>query len=197
MGSKRKAVELRDPTPALVQEYIRRFESSDRYYLADQAITKLFGLIPKNSDLADILLKLSVINDLYSTGILATFEMARHIQGLNIDPALAAHSTTIVNQIADFSVSGKSIYFFSFATKYCNWHDQDHYPILDSFVEKLIIAYRNRDEFTRFEREDLRDYTQFKEVLEAFRQYYRLTDFGYKRLDKFLWLYGKEKFPNN
>jgi len=197
MGRKPKQVELKDPTPALVREYIRQFEDSERYYLADQAIIKLFRLIPYNRDLEDILLKLSVINDLYSTGILATFEMAKHIQKLSIDPELAKHSTEVVNRIADFSVPAKSIYFFSFATKYCSWHDQDHYPILDSFVEKLIIAYRNRDQFATFEKDEIRDYTRFKEILESFRKHYGLTDFGFKKLDKFLWLYGKETFRKN
>lgn len=197
MGRKPKQIELNDPTPGLVWEYIRQFEDSERYNLADQAIIKLFRLIPHNKDLEDILLKLSVINNLYSTRILATFELARHIQRLNIDPELAVHSTEIVNRIADFSVSGKRIYVFSFATKYCNWHDQEHYPILDSFVEKLIIAYRNRDEFAIFEKKELQNYTRFKEILEIFRQHYRLTAFGFKKLDKYLWLYGKEKFANN
>ncbi len=138
-----KQVELDTPTPELVREYIRRFEQSERYYLADQAITKLFGLIPNNEELEDILLKLSVINNLYSTQIFATFEMAQHIKRLRIDPELSKHSTEIVNRIADFSVSGKRRYCFSFATKYCNWHNQEHYPIIDSFVAKLIVAYRN------------------------------------------------------
>lgn len=190
-------IELADPTAELVCEYIRRFEQSERYYRADQAIIKLFRLIPQNKELEDILLKLSVINDLYSTQIFATFEMARHIQTLDIDPELSRHSTQIVNEIAKFVVSGKSRYCFSFATKYCNWHDQDNYPIIDSFVAKLIIAYRDRDKFTTFERNALRDYTRFKEILEAFRRHYGLINFGFKKLDKFLWLYGQEKFPNN
>ena len=102
-----------------------------------------------------------------------------------------------MNRIADFEVSGKKRYCFSFATKYCSWHVPEHYQIADSFVEKLLIAYRNRDRFVAFENKALHDYTRFKEIVEAFRRRYGLTNFGFKELDKFLWLYGKEKFPNN
>lgn len=85
----RTPLDLATPTPRLVRKYIDRFEKLDRYYRADVAIIKLFKLLPYNIDLEDVLLKLSVINDLYSTNIFATFKMAKHIRDLNIDNDLA------------------------------------------------------------------------------------------------------------
>ena len=196
MSQNRKQVELDTPTPELVQKYIQQFENDDRYYLADQAITKLFNLIPSNENLEDILLKLCVINNLYSTQIYATVQMARHIQKLRIDPELSNRSMEIVNRIAHFSVSGKQMYCFSFATKYCNWHYQEDYPIIDSFVSQLIVGYQIQDGFAEFPRSALRDYPKYKKILEQFRNYYGLKEFGFKKLDKFLWLYGNEKFRN-
>lgn len=155
---------------------------------------KLFKLLPYNIDLEDVLLKLSVINDLYSTNIFATFKMAKHIRDLNIDKDLASGSEELVSRIANFKNRGKTRRFFSFATKYCSWHKADDYPISDTFVERLIIGYRNRDHFAQFKNADLRNYPKFKHILMAFRQHFGLLEFGFKELDKFLWLYGKKKF---
>jgi hypothetical protein len=77
--------DLQTPTNELVDEYIDKFNKDERYYLADKAIINLFQKFPENKNLEDILLKISVINDLYSTNIFGTFIMARHIQQLNID----------------------------------------------------------------------------------------------------------------
>lgn len=191
-------IELERPTCDLVQRYVRQFENSERYFVGDHAIIKLFQWIPHNQNLDDILLKVSVVNDLYSTRIYGTFDMAKHIRDLDIDPELAKHSPDVVNRVADFQVGGKRRMMFSFATKYCNWHDQEqeHYPILDTFVEQLIVAYGKQDRFADFEKQDLRDYPRFKAILDAFRRHYGLMAFGLKKLDKFLWLYGQEKFPN-
>ncbi len=175
-----------------MRRYLKDYESDERYSRADQAITKLFDLLPNNKRLEDVLLKLSVINGLYSTNIYAAFKMAKHIQGLDIDGELAIHSTDLVNQIAE--IPGVNRRFFSFATKYCSWHDQDHYPISDSFVEKLILEYQSQHHFAEFVKADLRDYPRFKEVIEKFRGHFGLTDFRRRELDKLLWLYGKEKF---
>jgi hypothetical protein len=197
MSKKRNHLELARPTPDLLRSYVEKFEKDERYYVGDQAIIKLFKLLPSNKDLEDVLLKLSVINDLYSTSIFATFKMAKHIQSLDIDGDLADHLPEVVNRIADVTISGKNRRFFSFATKYCSWHDQDNYPISDSFVEKLILAYQGQYGFAQFKKTDLRAYPRFKKIVEQFQQHFGLSDFGLKRLDKFLWLYGKEKFPGS
>ena len=194
MSKRRNPVELARPTSDLLRRYIEQFEKDERYYVGDQAIIRLFKLLPSNKDLEDVLLKLSVVNDLYSTNIFATFKMAKHIQSLGVDGELANHSPEVVNRIADVTISGKSYRFFSFATKYCSWHDQDNYPISDSFVERLLLTYQYQYGFAQFEKTDLRDYPRFKGIVEQFQRHFGLLDFGLKRLDKFLWLYGKEKF---
>ena len=53
---------LKIPSPKIISEYNRKFENNKRYYLADQAIIKLFDKFRENNDLKDILLKVSVIN---------------------------------------------------------------------------------------------------------------------------------------
>lgn len=185
------------PTEQLVTKYLEKFRSDERYFLADEAISQLVKQFPKNSDLNHVLLKVTVINDLYRTNIFATFRMAHHIHSLNIDPHLATGSTDVVDKIAAVSFSGKKRTVFSFASKYCSWHDQQNYPLYDGFVEKLLLAYRAKDKFVTFKNSDLRRYASYKRIVEGFRDYYTLGKFSFKELDKFLWLYGKSLYPKN
>jgi len=194
--------DIKTPTNELIDEYIERFNKDERYYLADQAIINLFSKFPENKKLEDILLKISVINDLYSTNIFGTFIMARHILKLQIDKSLEIADPLIVNKIA----IGHGIpkpkgdgdrNFYSFATKYCNWHHKNAYPIYDRFVHKILIAYRDKDSFSDFNDIDLKDYKIFKQIIADFINKYSLDRHNLKEIDKFLWIYGQDIFPNN
>ena len=194
--------ELQTPTNELVEEYIDKFNKDERYYLADKAIINLFQKFPENKNLEDILLKISVINDLYSTNIFGTFIMARHIQQLNIDSGLQQGNADIVTTITSghgirSKKNDKEINFYSFATKYCNWHNKDAYPIYDSFVDKILIAYRDKDSFSKFKDIELKNFKRFKDIIADFKNNYSLTRYNLKEIDKFLWIYGKTNFPNN
>jgi hypothetical protein len=194
--------DLQTPTNELISEYIIKFNEDERYYIADQAIINLFKAFPENKCIEHILLKISVINDLYSTNILSTFNMAKHILKLDIDNDLKKGDPHLVNKIS----SGHGIFtkknnleinFYSFATKYCNWHNRENYAIFDSFVKKVLMAYKRKDNFSQFAENDLKDFIKFKKVVLDFKQAYNLTEHCLKEIDKFLWIYGKEKFPAN
>jgi hypothetical protein len=192
--------ELQTPTNDLLNVYIDKFNKDERYYLADQAIINLFNAFPNNKQLEHILLKISVINDLYSTNILGTFNMAKHIQQLDIDKDLKQGNPNTVNKISlghgiKSNKTSKEINFYSFATKYCNWHNRDNYAIFDSFVKKVLMAYKRKDNFSDFIESDLKDFPRFKNIVLDFKMYYNLTAHDLKQIDKFLWIYGKEKFP--
>jgi hypothetical protein len=194
--------DLQTPTNKLLDKYIDKFNNDERYYLADKAIVSLFDAFPENKCLEHILLKISVINDLYSTNILGTFNMAKHIKQLDIDGRLKQGDPLLVNDISAghgiiSKKNNKEINFYSFATKYCNWHNRDNYAIYDSFVNKVLIAYKRKDNFSTFMETDLKDFVKFKKVVLDFKQFYNLTDHDLKQIDKFLWIYGKEKFPAN
>jgi len=180
------------PTVSLVSRYLMRYRQKSEDVTTDEAISKLFQTFPRNSQLEEVLLKVVALNDLYNTNILATTLMAKHICGLNIDSQLEQKSPELVNAIALLKVGSKTRRNYSFASKYCSWHMLDAYPIYDSFVERLIWAYQKFYPFTRFKRGELQDYPRYKEIIEAFRNHYGLTQFSFKELDKFLWLYGKD-----
>jgi hypothetical protein len=186
-----------EPTPALVRQYVRSFDAGSAG-LADRALTELFGAFPENRLYEHVLLKVVALNSLYNTYILNLAPVADHIWRHNIDPKLAQGAPELVNEIAlTPHKDGKIRRNYSFATKYCAWHNPDAYPIFDSYVEKLIWEYQRFDKFSDFRRGDLtNNYPTYKYTLEAFRQRYRLMDFSFKDLDKFLWGYGKAYFTN-
>lgn len=180
------------PTPQLVDRFYSQFDQDERYALGDRAILKLVQAMPHNDVIEDVLLKVCAINQLYSTQIYATVVMARHICTLKIDPLLAKHDTGIVDKIAKAPIGKDGRNCYSFATKYCSWHDQMNYPIYDRFVEISLIAYRDHFKFHNFQPGELRKYGTFKAIVELFRTHFGLSQYSLKQLDKFLWLYGKE-----
>lgn len=186
---------LQAPTPALVRAYIQRFDEG-RDGLVDKALFELFRTFPENTRTKHILFKVLGLNALYTTGIIAVRPVAKHILSLNIDAKLAAGDATLVNEIARTPMgNGKVRRNYSFASKYCSWHAPEAYPLFDSVVEKLIMAYQRMDRFAAFVwQQELSDYLNFKRTVEVFRETYGLTEFSFKELDKFLWLYGKESF---
>lgn len=87
--------------------------------------------------------------------------------------------------------------FYSFATKYCSHHRPLDYPICDSYVEKVLCYFRDRDKFASFKTPELKDYTKFKGTLIDFRSFYGLDQYNLKEIDKYMWQLGKEYFPKN
>ena len=185
---------LKQANNNLINQYIQKFRNDRRYYIADQAIIKLFNKFPENKNIEDVLLKISVINDLYSTNIYGTYKMAEYIKKLNVDSYIKKGDPKIVNKIAKIKINGKQKNFYSFATKYCSWHNQLAYPIYDRFVANTLMAYKKKDNFSSSKRDDLRDYMKFKQILTDFQKFYKLNKYNFKQIDKFLWMYGKEMF---
>ena len=182
------------PTKQIVDRFINKFKKNKRYFPADQAIAELFRQYPKNTNLNHVLLKVTILDKLYSTGIFFPVDMARHIVSLKIDAKLQNQSTEVVDCISRAEFNKKRRHVFSFATKYCSWHDSANYPIYDTYVAQLLTAYSRRDAFAVFEKAELRNYARYKEIVSAFRKYYTLDDYSFKEMDKFLWIYGKELF---
>jgi hypothetical protein len=52
------------------------------------------------------------------------------------------------------------------------------------------MAYKRTYNFASFKQDDLYEYPKFSDILSRFRARFRLREFNWKQLDKFLWLYG-------
>ena len=190
----RRAAKVMLPTPCEkeVDRYLTSWKALENYSLQEAALDKLFfTLAPSNTCIEDVLLKVSTLNDFYSTNIFSIFPVAKHILSLDIDSRLIQGDPTLVDSIK--TVEGRNHY--SFATKYCSHHNPLEFPIYDSYVEKVLKYFRDVDGFCSFETEELKQYDRFKQIILSFRAYYGLSKYTLKEIDQYIWQLGKEYFP--
>lgn len=184
------------PSVDLVKSYLGKWDTLEKYTLQEASLALLFHeLCPRNDEIAPVLLKVSALNDFYSTYILDTHAVAKHILALSINSRIINGDASLVNDMALVTIGGKPRNFYSFASKYCNHHNADAFPIYDSYVHKMLMFFRRVDAFEHFEEADLKIYTRFVEVIIAFRKYYDLEQFTLRQIDIYLWLAGKDAFP--
>lgn len=193
---------LQKPTEPLVKEYISRFTSGSEeklrhYPFQEKAVVKIREKFPRNTDITEILLKVGILNSFYSTNIFKPFAVAERILKLNIDERLSKKDYSLINDISKNRISGKDKNFYSFATKYCSMHKPESYPIYDSYIEWILIRYKEQYKFCAFKKDDLKNYLRFIEILRKFQEYFNLGVFSFKQIDQFLWMYAKEIKPNS
>ena len=80
------------PTPELVKEYVDKFDNDNNRsdFFKDSAIIKLYSKFPNNTDLDEVLAKVTLLNAFYSTQILDMdlLNVSRDIVELNIDSSI-------------------------------------------------------------------------------------------------------------
>ena len=82
--------------------------------------------------------------------------------------------------------------FYSFSTKYCFFHNKNSYPIFDSILANLLVAYNTKYKFTsNFTRRNLQDYCTYKRIMNEFRKYFKLKELSYEEFDHAMWIVGK------
>jgi hypothetical protein len=183
------------PSPQEVAEYEQKWNTLADYVNQENALNKLFfNLCPENKDMSDILIKCSSLNDFYSTNIFKVHNVAKHFLNQKIDERLAVGDLNLVMDLANIEINGKRFFFYSFATKYCSHHRPDIYPIYDSYVNKLLKYFRNRDGFMVFKEANLKEYSSYYNIIQSFRSFYGLQEFSVKQIDKYLWQLGKKAY---
>ena len=183
------------PNKSQVNFYLREWKTLKKYKMQEESLNLLFNEWPENKELEQILLKVSALNDFYSTNIFDTYTVAKHILKCNIDKDLSAGNEALVNKIAPVTINGKTRNFYSFASKYCNHHKSESYPIYDYYVDKMLMHFKKKDKFDTFINEDLKEYQSFVERIKNFQKYYDLSAFTLRDIDIYLWLAGKNYFP--
>jgi hypothetical protein len=184
------------PTPAVVSDFLRRWERLENYTLQERSLALLFHkLCPENTELEHVLLKVSALNDFYSTNIFDTYTVAKHILNLNVDSRLARGDLSLVNALAKVSIRQKAKNFYSFASKYCSHHRPEQFPIYDSYVDKMLMHFSRASQFTSFCKADLKQYERFVQIVGEFQRHFGLHKFSLREIDIYLWLAGKKSFP--
>ena len=188
------------PTVDEVKRMWAKWGELENYQWQERSLRKLFVIThPNNTDINEILVKVATLNDFYSTNIkIPKPLLAIHIYKIaDLDIRLKAGDSTVVHEIANnvHEMSGKEekleIYYYSFATKYAHHHNPNAYPIYDRYVSQVLKYFRKQNSFAKFTNTQLKNYPEFKKVIEKFCQYYGLTQFSLLEIDKYLWLLGK------
>lgn len=79
-------------------------------------------------------------------------------------------------------------YTYSFATKVFSFLDGSKYPIMDSYVATLLDAY---DYEGKIPKTKWGNYAEYIRNYQAFQDAFGLKAFTFKKIDIFLWCYGK------
>lgn len=83
------------PSPDEVQKYLLKWDNLGSYVVQEEAFDGLFmKTYPNNTDIKQVIIKVSTLNDFYSTNIIKVFNVAKHIIDLNIDERLAINDVT-------------------------------------------------------------------------------------------------------
>ena len=177
------------PTVELVNQECAEFDRENQ--LVEEALRQLRDRFPQNTETAHVLLKVLVLNRLYSARVrdIDVEPLARHIAGLQLDPILDKGAPNAVALITDCEELRE---YFSFATKFCSWHNPIVYPMYDGNVDECLWSYQLQDQFANFHRQDLRCYEKLISIVTSFRAFYCLKSFSFRQLDKFLWRMGEQ-----
>lgn len=170
----------------------------DRYtILFFEAVSRTFKENPGNTDGLAVLLKFSVLNDLYRTNIYDKVKIVEHIIRLskeeNFDELLKSGNLDAVDKLrcghGIKTKNGIDRNFYSFATKYCHFSNPMCYPVYDQYVEKAIMKLR-RDKYIQFNNGDeLYNPRTFRDIIYEVIQKFDLED--YQIADRALWRYGQ------
>ena len=96
----------------------------DKYPFADEILDNIFKKDKENINLAIIYQKVVLLNTLYSTNIFSTFDMALHIKKIkNFEDRIKKGDVSLGSEIANITIKNKTRIFYSFATKYCFFHN--------------------------------------------------------------------------
>ncbi len=68
-------------------------------------------MCPENKNIEHVLLKVSALNDFYSTNIFDTYTVSKHILNCKIDQSLKDGCKKLVNKIALVTIKGKTKIF--------------------------------------------------------------------------------------
>ena len=181
-----------------IEEQHRLVEESANYGKEGLIIREVLNAYPKHDDLNTIAMKIAVIDVTNSTHLsqyksqLSLYDLAKVILDIPaFDVRLAAGDPELVNIIAK---NVGAINMFSFASKYCTYHNvevyhRDDYSIFDGIVKESLPNYvdglsKHKLDVWRSEY----NYVAFNECIGGLLDEYNIhIPFRRRKFDHFLW----------
>ncbi len=172
------------------------FDKDPKSRDTDNAIWRYFFDREENSDINVVITKVVLINSLYSTQIYDPFSIARFIVAhhAEIDKKISESDQQVVEIIKNANPDRNT---YSFATKFCAFHNPLAFPIYDNRVADLLLEMISQYKWDLGDirkKSHLEDYASFKKLVDHCIAEFRVpfNMFGrYKALDKGLWFCAK------
>ncbi|MBO5609300.1 MAG: hypothetical protein J5929_02840 [Eubacterium sp.] len=197
----------------LIDDYISKFDKKEKN--VEEALKTLIENYPKNTDINEVMIKVAAIDSMYSTQLNRKIArdkishvtvMSERIKELKqIDKCLHSdNKTTRMKAVQGIAIGNKEGYddAWSFASKYCSWHNQSGFAIFDKYSRGTIYSVcktkTNALDSIRVTYELLLNYETFYDICEhliaVIKERYN-KEYTFKQIDKFLWQYGYDH-PN-
>lgn len=168
-----------------------------------------FKVHPKNDDYLTVLHKIILIDYTNSTQLqqhkqdFTVYSLAKDIMSIpNLDERIENGDPTVVDTIAELT----NINLFSFASKFCFYHNRENYSIFDGVVTDTLPQYlvvtktyikeckddkkdKDKDEA------DKKSYKDYRDIIDNLIKVYNLESEPMirQKLDHFLWFPNKDK----
>lgn len=214
----RNTFQKRDPdkgylplTISEINDQERKVHNDKKY--GDEGNGKLlkdfFREHPKNDNYTTVLHKVILIDFTNSTQLaqykktFTVYTLAKGIMSIpNLDERIENGDPSVVDAIAELT----PINLFSFASKFCFYHNREKYSIFDSVVTDTLPQYlvvtktyikeckddkKNKDK----KESDKKSYKDYREIIDKLIKVYNLESEPMirQKLDHFLWFPNKDK----
>ena len=195
--------EYRDVTDDVItneamEEAEKLVQATDNYGPENELITRCLQKFPDNTDPDVVAMKVGLIDITNSTHLsqhkskISMVELANIITGIpDIDAKIAAGDLEVVNEIAR---SNGKINLFSFASKYCCYHNRnlygkDDYSILDTVLKEYLPRYF--DDVTKSQIQKWQDNFNYKAyndyITNKLDEYGITIEYRKRKFDHFVW----------
>lgn len=173
------------------------FHQKDCYFEDDQKRIAYFRKNPLNEDASEVLVKISTMEHKQIDELFASRQViADHIVSLHVDVALQQGLLQVVDAIAHLETPQRNYFLYSFATRYCNWHNVTAYPIYDVTTHHLLAFFWRSCQLDTLSDEDFFNYPRFKECMITLREAIGMERYTFKEVDKFIWIFGERILQN-
>ena len=182
-------------TPNPLKTTIQLFENGDLIDVSNY-IGEFSGFEKCDKDIinaGDMESFLKNINDTYHTRVTGISQLvlklaARDIHDKNALKSCIKKKELTLPQFVKICKETTGDYTYSFATKVFSFLDAN-YPIVDSIVATLLDEYEYEGKISP--RSKWGDYSLYIDNYEKFKHAFGLDELSSKKIDKFLWTYGK------
>ena len=204
-----KTFEIQNPNFDFISKQSNEFSKDEANRIKDEVLKEYFDNHKKNDDINIVLKKVTLINSFYNTFIQndELVMVAQHIVELDrlfsrthksFSTRIENGEINIVNFIAYYGDTKKLPHnIYSFASKYCSFHNSEKYPIVDSYAKGMIYFINKSERYCKnrvnTSMKSINDYRVFCEMYEAFIRSYAIKDgkkLSFKKVDEYLWFYA-------